>query len=150
VRLLALAAAFALWSGAARPSLAAGPDPRDEVRVHLEFGEEADLDLLVSDPLLETVYYGNTPSRSGGRLLRDLRCDAPAPRRETVVFPGALPGRYRVSVDYPARCRRELGAVPYRVVVEAEGRRLEHAGVIELGRFETLALEFEVGRPPTP
>ena len=35
------------------------------VTVQLAFGEEADLDLYVTDPLLETVYFARHESRTG-------------------------------------------------------------------------------------
>ena len=53
------------------PALTAGM-----LLLRLAFGAEADLDLYVTDPQLETLYYANTPVRSGGELLEDQRCDA--------------------------------------------------------------------------
>src|SRR4029453_11922130 len=56
-----------------------------ELVVRLAFEPGADLDLSVSDPRDETIYYANTPARSGGALDADQRCGAePAERIETV------------------------------------------------------------------
>src|SRR5687767_8083414 len=52
----------------------AAPVPADGLRVTLLWSEPVDLDLYVTDPARETVYFGNGASRSGGRLERDTRC----------------------------------------------------------------------------
>src|SRR5262245_17500983 len=81
------------------------PPPPGSLRVELVFGAGADLDLYLTDPSQETVYYANSPSRvNGGRLEADLRCEAAPPRVETIVFAGAPPGRYRVGVDRAETC----------------------------------------------
>ena len=133
----------------------AAPPPADangleagSVRVRLFFGDAADLDLYVTDPFQETVYFANTPARSGGALREDLRCTAAAPRTETVVFPDAPAGRYRVGVDYPERCRRAPDPIPYRIVVEADGMRRDQPGEIGFGHFEGVVIEFDVGTAP--
>jgi hypothetical protein len=124
------------------------PAPPGGLRVELHFGAEADLDLYVTDPLRETVYFANTPTRRGGVLERDLRCDAPAPRTEAVVFEVAPAGRYRVGVDFPRRCGGTLArSVPYLLVVRADGLRREQRAQIEFGRFELRALELELPSP---
>ncbi len=140
----ALEARAALFEAALRGSAAALPPP-GEVRVQLAFGGAADLDLYVTDPLQETVYFGNSPSRSGGRLERDLRCDARVPRIEAVAFPNAGPGSCRVGIDYPEGCSAKPGPVAFVV-------RVDHGGVHELVRrliepmhFEPIVLEFELG-----
>jgi hypothetical protein len=130
----------------------APPDARDGaglrpgadagLRVELRFGAEADLDLYVTDPLEETVYFANTPTRSGGRLEADVRCDAPAPRSEAVVFEEPPPGRYRVGIDFPARCRLTASRSPWTLVVRGPGLAREVRGEIQFGSFEVIALEF--------
>jgi hypothetical protein len=118
--------------------------PAGELRVRLVFGGEADLDLYVTDPALETIYFGNTPSSaSGGALEADLRCDAPAPRVETVRFTRPPAGRYRVGVDHPERCGPGRGPVPFRVIVEGSGVRHERLDEIAPGRFLPAVIDFE-------
>ncbi len=105
--------------------------------MRLAFCEEADLDLYVTDPAQETVYFANAVSAaSGGALEADLRCDAPAP-----------PGRYRVGVDHPGRCGSRRGPVPFVVVAEFGAQRLERRGEVALGQFLPVVLEFEVPDP---
>jgi hypothetical protein len=129
----------------AAPELAATPPPAGgTLRFRLAFGETADLDLYVTGPLLETVYYGNTPSKLGGSLVADVRCDArPGPRSETIEFPDAPAGRYRVGVDFPERCRRATAPVAYRIAVDGDRVHHESSGEIQLGVFEVTVLEFD-------
>lgn len=119
------------------------------LRVELVFGAGADLDLYVTDPAQETVYFANTPSRaSGGRLEADRRCEAPAPRIETVVFASAPPGRYRVGVDHAGSCRGDAAAeAAFLIVVEAAGLRRELRGALEPQRFAPSLLEFWLPQP---
>lgn len=113
------------------------------LRVRLAFGARADLDLYVTDPAAETVYFANTPAQSGGRLERDLRCDAPAPRIERVAFRPAPPGRYRVGVDYPRACG-DAAPTPFIVAVEYGSVQREQRGTAQPGRFDPIVLEFEL------
>jgi hypothetical protein len=125
-------------------ALAASPPelPPGAVVVRLAFGAAADLDLYVTDPLEEAVYFGNTPARSGGRLLADLRCDAPAPRVETIVFDPAPSGRYRVGVDFPERCDGGRGDVAFAVETWVDGRRELRTGRLSPALFEPIVLEL--------
>jgi hypothetical protein len=134
-----------LAGGCAAPAPPA-PAPAPEagvLRVSLVFGQDADLDLYVTDPARETIYYGNTPSRAtGGVLEGDLRCDAPAPRVETVRFEAPRPGRYRIGVDHPERCRPGRAPARFRIVEEGGGR-FEREGEISLGEFLPAVLVVE-------
>jgi hypothetical protein len=120
------------------------PAPEDELVVRLAFGAGADLDLFVSDPQSETVYFANQEARSGGSFAEDLRCDAPSPRIETVRFERPLPGRYRIGIDYPGAC----GDDPNPAIFVVEWR-LDDLGDRVRGRiqplvFDNIALEFEL------
>jgi hypothetical protein len=114
------------------------------VRVRLSFGADVDLDLHVTDPLSETVYFANTPSVSGGVLSADVRCESEGPRVEETAWEEPPPGRYRVGVDFPIRCRKLDAAAPYVLEIWANGVRHELHNAIEFGRFEPIVYEFEV------
>ncbi len=114
------------------------------LRVRLAFGARADLDLYVTDPAAETVYFANARAQSGGALEADLRCDAPAPRVETVAFRPARPGHYRVGVDYPKACGGDGAPALFVVAVEYGSVQREQRGVALPGRFEVIVLEFEL------
>jgi hypothetical protein len=126
---------------AAVPVAPPGPG---EIRVRLVFGEAADLDLYVTDPLQETVYFANSPSRSGGRLERDVRCGEPLPRIETIEFAATAPGRYRVGVDFPPEvCSEVKDAVPFVVVFESHDERQEKR--LSVGRASSsIVLEVDL------
>lgn len=114
------------------------------LKVRLHFGSEAGLDLHVTDPKQETVYFGNSPSLGGGVLERDLRCNDPAPRTELVTFATPEPGRYRVGVDFITTCRRLRDPIPFEIeVIRGEVlQRIENE--ISPGRFRHIVLEFEI------
>ena len=143
-RLEAEAVELAAWL-AERESAAEGPP--GELVVHLAFGAQGDLDLYVTDPLLETVYFANREARSGGAIAEDVRCDTPAPRLEEVRFADPLAGHYRIGVDHPGRCDDGRDPVAYAVSVAGPGVRHESRGAIGVKVFELIVLEFDVGAP---
>jgi len=121
------------------------PAGSDGLRVQLAFGAEVDLDLYVTDPFEETVYHGNTPSRSGGALVEDQRCLHPTPRVETIRFPAPLaPGRYRIGVDYPRACDEARSPAPFAVAVDGPGGRTMQRGLARHQVFEPIVLELEI------
>ncbi|MBM4383027.1 MAG: hypothetical protein FJ091_06610 [Deltaproteobacteria bacterium] len=64
-------------------ALAEAPLPSGgALRIRLAFGAQADLDLYVTDPLAETIYFANERAAAGGRLVADVRCDSKTPRIE--------------------------------------------------------------------
>jgi hypothetical protein len=129
-------------------SLADGVGPstgkEDELVFKLAFGEEADLDIYVTDPLLETVYFANHRSKSGGRIIGDIRCDTEGPRMEEVRFADPLPGKYRVGIDLPERCDERQTPAAYAVSVDGPGVSRRIHGVIPLQYFEVVVLEFDL------
>jgi hypothetical protein len=129
---------------AAPGSAAPPPEAPGALRVELRFGPEADLDLYVSDPSLETVYFANTPAKSGGALAGDQRCGSPPPRVEVVRWPSPPPGRYRVGVDFPERCEGGIDAASYELHVTGPGLSQEIRGSAAFGQLDSRVLEFEI------
>ena len=117
--------------------------------VRLMFDETVDLDLYVTDPLLETVYFARHESRTGGVIGQDVRCETTGPRVEEIRFSEPWPGRYRVGVDFPRRCdeTRSSAPAPFAVSVRAEGATFETHGLVNLEYFEVVVLEFDVVEP---
>jgi len=147
-------ALLALSLGCARraplPSPPASARP-GELVVTLAWSAPVDLDLYVTEPGLETVYYANPRSRGGGALERDARCAdaAGGPREERIRWTAPPAGRYRVGVDYPEACARAGREVDYRLVIEANGRRAESTHVAHRGAREPDVLDVAVeGRTP--
>jgi hypothetical protein len=151
VMLLALAVGGCAGSPVSMPS-----PPLPEVAsqpgltVMLTWDAPADLDLYLTDPTAETIYFANTPSRTGGSLIRDTRCSdvraTRAPYIEVVHVPEPAPGGYRVGVDFIERCGRETTPVAFRTVVQLDGSRRETVGTIQLEEFQPIVVEFEL--PP--
>jgi len=129
---------------------ALGPAESDALRVRLAFGPGSDLDLYVTGPDQETVYYANTPGKGGGELVEDERCAHDGPRIETVRFDAPLaPGRYRVGVDYPHACGDDPAPAPFVVRVDGPGglgATTERRGLARYHVFEPVVLEVDV--PP--
>jgi len=126
----------------------ASPPPQHGVRVSLVFGTEADLDLYVTGPADETVYFANQISRDGGLLIADRRCGMRAPRVETIQWTRAAAGRYRVGVDFMMRCRGSVDRARYELIAELPGQpAIRQRGEADFGAFAPRVLEFEVGEP---
>ena len=123
-------------------------DEQSEVReglaVHLAFDAKADLDLYVTDPLLETVYFANQSSKSGGQLVEDVRCGGKEIGIEEVRFVEPVPGRYRIGIDYPNECVEGKKNAAYAISVQHNGKRQEAHGSVSLQFFEVVVLDFEI------
>lgn len=137
------------------PPIPAAP-PDGVVHVALTWSAPVDLDLYVTDPSGEALYFGNNPTRAGARLEQDARCatvtaGAPAIERSSLPTPAA--GRYRIGVDFIDACGSGIDVVPFRVAVDGVGVRGDAQGTIRPSEFKVVVLEFEVGedvggRPP--
>ncbi len=127
--------------------LAAALVPADGgVVVRLAFDPAVDLDLYVTDPLQDTVYFARHESRIGGVISADVRCDTQGPRVEEVRFAKLWPGRYRVGVDFPRRCDGARYAHPaaFAVEVNVNGKTHRTHGLVNLEYFEVEVLSFVV------
>ncbi len=145
--LLVLASACARH---ASPPPPAGPPepPRPGVTVTLRWTAAVDLDLYVTDPALETVYFANPRTASGGILERDARCAGREPGEvERARWTSPPPGRYRVGVDFLETCGGASEEVPYTLLVEVDGVRQELTGRARLAERQPLVLEFRVAAP---
>jgi hypothetical protein len=104
----------------APPRLVSGGD----IQATLTWGSTADLDLYVTDPQGETVYYGARTSSSGGQLDRDANAgcgEASTSPIENIFWPprGAPPGQYAVAVDVYSPC--DATNLNWRLVVRVRG-----------------------------
>jgi len=124
-------------------------DKRSGLLIQLAFGAEADLDLYVTDPQLETVYFANKEGKSGGIIGQDQRCESSALRVEEVYFAAPLAGRYRVGVDYPRYCEASGHSSfeqrsAYTLSIFHGGKRQEYEGTVGLHFFEVAAFDFDI------
>jgi hypothetical protein len=126
----------------------AEPPRPGSVRIRLAFGAGADLDLFVTDGdprSHETVYFAKHRTRSGGRLLRDARCDDAAPRTDIVVFDAVPRGGLRIGVDHHAPCADPAASEPFVVEIATAERRETRSGVARPGHFDDGFWRWEPG-----
>jgi hypothetical protein len=114
-----------------------------DVQISLAWDNEADLDLWVTDPAGERIYYGNRSSASGGQLDVD---DRNGFGPENIFWPeGEAPeGTYRVQLDHYS------GPAPsgYRILLIVGERAQTFSGSI--GDDQTLDITtFTVGSART-
>jgi hypothetical protein len=124
----------------------AKPPGPGELVVRLAFEPGADLDLYVTDPLDETIYYANTPARSGGALDADRRCEGDGDAVETVRFVAPPDGRYRVGVDFQDRCEDGERVAPWVIAIDAGGERRWLRGLARWNVFASHVFEWVVLR----
>ena len=146
---VALVLATACTRRAPAPPPAASEPARPGVTVTLRWSAAVDLDLYVTDPVLETVYFANPRSASGGVLEQDARCAerAPGVQTERVRWTAPPPGRYRVGVDFLETCGARLDEVAWAVTVEVDGRRQEASGRARRAERQPAVFEFDVAAP---
>ena len=131
------------------PAPAAAPlvQPGGGVQVSLTWSAPVDLDLYVTDPSLETVYFANPRSQTGGLLEQDVTCQtvfSSVPRLERARWDHPPAGHYRVGVDFIDACKSEIEEAEFRIVIAVDGRLRETTGRLAKQRFEPVVLEFDV------
>ena len=118
------------------------------LHVVLTWTAPVDLDLYVTDPAGESLYFGNNPTRAGARLAADTRCADVARATAAVehaVMTAPAPGRYRVGVDYLDDCGSGIDVAPFSLAVGRDADRREATGEARRRVFNVVVLEFEVG-----
>lgn len=132
--LIAAAAVFAFFllrpSGSSGDILPFGNDEPElgtgDVQVTLRWDNSADLDLHVTDPAGDEIYFAVPSSASGGQLDVDANatCEGDAPV-ENIFWPtgGAPTGTYSVSVDYYSACD-STGPANYVVTILVNGQEV--------------------------
>jgi hypothetical protein len=106
-----------------------------DVKVTLSFDRLHDLDLHVTEPTGDQIFYQRPMSTLGGQLDLDsgARCEPSAANAENIFWPpgGAPVGQYSVSVQNYQQC--SPGAIAFTVTVQ-HGTTLEtHEGSFEDG-----------------
>ncbi len=130
-------------------SLAVDGDP---LRLELIWNEAVDLDLFVTGPAGETIYYGNKQSKNGNKVVEESNCKSlvaqPKFLREVVIIPSAQRGKYRVSVDFIFHCGTGLEKADAELILfnDLTSDQLSDQKIVVRRQFlNTVAMEFEVG-----
>ncbi len=99
------------------------------VQITVAWNSGADIDLYVTDPSGETIFYNeqHAQSSAGGRLDHNARGDCrrqPQPRVENAFWPAPAPlGRYAVELHYFGPCEKSA-KTDARVSVSVRGKLL--------------------------
>ena len=124
----------------------------DRLRIDLEWQAPVDLDLFLTGPDGETIYFGNRDARAGYKMQGESNCKTVAsssgPYRESAIIPAAKVGRYRVSVDYILNCGSDITEAGALVTLydAVAGLKLGSKDIIvKQQELKTVAWEFEVG-----
>lgn len=111
----------------------------------LRWDNAADLDLHVTDPAGEEIWYSSPASTSGGTLDVDANGDcSDDPPVENVFWPtgGAPNGTYRVTVVYYGACDTSTPA-NYQVTILVDGQVVEtRSGTLTSGDEPHFIAEF--------
>jgi hypothetical protein len=129
------------------PSGALLVQPGSGVQVSLTWSAPVDLDLYVTDPSLETVYFANPVAQTGGRLEQDVTCRTllgSAVQLERARWDHPPAGHYRVGVDFIDACRSKIEEAEFRVVIAVDGRLREKTARLAKERFQPAVVEFDV------
>jgi hypothetical protein len=106
---------------------------------------QVDLDLHVTDPAGQTVYYNNKTVASGGSLDRDNQCDDYVNGRPENVFWSAAPtGDYTVVVKWYEACTSGASSMPFTVRVVNKGTVSTHSGTVSAGSPSVEVVKFKV------
>jgi hypothetical protein len=87
-----------------------------------------DLDLYVTDPMGNTIYYGNT-SANGGNLDRDNQCtNYVNGKPENIFWTSPTSGQYTIKVDFFSACSNNITSMPFEVRVVNNGVTTTYPG----------------------
>ncbi|HEY9805598.1 MAG TPA: hypothetical protein V6D04_03470, partial [Candidatus Obscuribacterales bacterium] len=117
-------------TGGQEPELGTG-----DIQATLRWETVDDLDLAVTDPSGQTVFYKNPRVRSGGQQDVDANADCIKPVAkpvENIFWPtgGAPAGKYTVEARLYRRCAA-TGPVPFNLTVLVRGETKELTGTVD-------------------
>ncbi len=127
------------------------PTEADKLLVTIQWNSRVDLDLFLTGPAGETIYFGNRKARAGYMMREESDCktigSSSNPYHETAFIPVARVGRYRVSVDYILSCGSDLTEVDATVFLFNDQTQAELGSetfIVKRQELKTVAWEFEV------
>lgn len=128
---------------------AGGQHDNVDVRVSLIWDNTNDLDLYVTTPSGERIYYGHKQSQCGGMLDvdRNVRGETRTPVENVRWAKGAAPdGEYIVTVQNFAFHEGNTEPTPFRVEIEVAGELFFHEGLMSPKGETQAQSDIEVAR----
>jgi hypothetical protein len=106
------------------------------IQIELTWDGDADLDLHVTDPYGETLYYFHPNSQSGGTFEDDRECYNNNGQPERVLYNdgNAAAGNYQISIHYFRPCG-EARDVHWNLNVTADNKSSSYSGTISAGQY---------------
>jgi hypothetical protein len=106
------------------------------IQIELTWDGNADLDLHVTDPYGETIYYFHPNSQSGGTFEDDRECYNNNGQAERVIYNdgSAAAGNYQISVHYFRACGEPRDA-HWNLSVTADNHSQNYSGTIKPGEY---------------
>ncbi len=107
-----------------------------QIQIELNWEGAADLDLHVTDPYGETVYYFRPFNQSGGAYQDDRECYNNHGQSERVIYGSgfAAAGLYQVSIHYFRPCG-EARDIRWNLNVTADNRSANYSGTVRPGEY---------------
>jgi hypothetical protein len=107
-----------------------------QIEFELNWEGSADLDLHVTDPYGETLYYFRPTNQSGGRYQEDRECYNNNGQSERISYESgsAAAGVYQISIHYFRACTEARDA-RWNLNVTADGRSSNYSGSIKPGEY---------------
>ncbi len=104
-----------------------------ELQITLTWTGNVDVDIWVTDPNGEKVYFAHRKSQSGGSLDRDNLCRVKPGLSENIFWEDAPPGEYKVQVNYFTACDKHKPDAYWKVNIfnRQEGKWRKYQGVLK-------------------
>lgn len=116
--------------------------------VELVWESPVDLDLFLTDPAGETVYFANRIAKNGTKMGLESGCEKvggePQSYLETVKIPVAQLGRYRVSVDFIKGCGNSFLEAEFDIILKnGQGTKIDQTrSAVQYRLLNPVAWEF--------
>jgi hypothetical protein len=109
------------------------------LEIALSWSAPADLDLHVTDPYGETVYYYHPRTVAGGVLMQDVQCGVGATGQESIQYADgtAAAGPYRVDIHYFRSCG--AGQIQWNLLITSDHGSSSYQGSIQPGQYMAAA-----------
>ncbi|MEQ9462956.1 MAG: hypothetical protein RJQ10_04815 [Haliea sp.] len=120
-----------------------GVDSSLEISLDWRSNPPVDLDIYVTEPGGETIFFDNEVSAAGGSLDWDNQCsNYQDGRTENVSWTSPPIGSYKIEVDCFDACTTSSATVPFKINVKAGGSTSSYSGQAVCGEDRTFVADF--------